>query len=56
MIRREVASGRGGELGARLPQLVYVAIAPFLGPEQAAAELERKIAREAASGEAAAAA
>jgi AcrR family transcriptional regulator len=45
VIRREVAVGAGGQLMGRLPQLTYVAIAPFLGPEAAIEALEEKIAR-----------
>ena len=35
MIQREVAAGNGARLPERLPQLVYIALAPFLGPREA---------------------
>ncbi len=35
MIQRDVANGRATEVGRRLPQLAYVAIAPFAGPQEA---------------------
>lgn len=37
IIQHEVAGGRTAELPCRLPQLAYVAIAPFLGPDAAIA-------------------
>ena len=35
LIQRDLAAGRAIEVGRRLPQLAYVAIAPFAGPENA---------------------
>jgi AcrR family transcriptional regulator len=35
IIQHEVAAGRIAEMPRRLPQLAYIAIAPFTGPEQA---------------------
>lgn len=40
-IRRHIAEGEAATLTARLPQLTYVAIAPFMGAEQAVRELRR---------------
>jgi AcrR family transcriptional regulator len=37
LIQREVADGRGADLPRRLPQLTYIALAPFLGPSEAIA-------------------
>jgi AcrR family transcriptional regulator len=41
IIYRHVASGRAGELPRHLPQLAYIAIAPFTGREQAIELLEK---------------
>lgn len=35
IIQHDVADGRTAELGRRLPQLAYIAMAPFLGPQAA---------------------
>ena len=35
IVQREVAAGRATELPRRLPQLAYIALAPFLGPAEA---------------------
>jgi AcrR family transcriptional regulator len=40
-IRHEVAHGRAAELPRLLPRLTYVAIAPFTGPAEAVALIER---------------
>ncbi len=42
MVQRDVAAGHTAEVGLRLPQLSYVAIAPFAGPERAR-ELVREL-------------
>jgi AcrR family transcriptional regulator len=39
IVQHEVAAGRTAELPRRLPQLTYVAIAPFLGPAEAIARV-----------------
>jgi AcrR family transcriptional regulator len=41
MIRYEIAHGRASELPRLLPRLTYVAIAPFTGPAEAVALIER---------------
>jgi len=46
MIQHDVAAGDFQRLPARLPQLAYVAIAPFLGPEETIEALEAKVARD----------
>jgi hypothetical protein len=43
IIQRDVAAGATAQLPRRLPQLVYVAIAPFLGPAAAIEQIERKL-------------
>jgi len=40
VLHREIAAGRTGELPALLPELTYMMVLPFLGPEAAARELE----------------
>jgi AcrR family transcriptional regulator len=44
LIQHEVVAGRTEEIPARLPQLAYVAMAPFLGPAEAIELLREKIA------------
>jgi len=44
LIQRDVAAGRTTEVGRRLPQLSYVAIAPFVGPELARASVRKMLA------------
>jgi AcrR family transcriptional regulator len=44
MIQHDVAGGRGAELPRRLPQLAYIALAPFLGPVEAIEVMREKIA------------
>ena len=39
IVQHEVAEGRTAELPRRLPQLAYIAIAPFLGPAEAIARV-----------------
>jgi AcrR family transcriptional regulator len=46
IIQYEVAGGRVAELPRRLPQLAYVAIAPFLGPAAAIELVRERIAAE----------
>lgn len=41
VLHREIAAGRTRELPALLPELAYMMVLPFLGPEAAARELER---------------
>jgi AcrR family transcriptional regulator len=41
LLHREIAAGRTAELRALLPELTYMMVLPFLGPEAAAGELER---------------
>jgi len=41
IIYREVAGGRAEQLPDRVPELMFICVLPFLGPEAAAAELER---------------
>jgi AcrR family transcriptional regulator len=41
VIYRLVASGRAGELPRHLPQLAYIALAPFIGRDEAIAHVER---------------
>ena len=41
LIFDEVRAGRGDQLRARLPDLVYSVLMPFLGPETAAREMRR---------------
>jgi AcrR family transcriptional regulator len=45
LIQRDVANGRATEVRRRLPQLAYVAIAPFAGPEAAREVVGELIAR-----------
>ncbi len=45
IIQSDVEAGRIAELPRRLPQLAYVATAPFLGPEQTIGLLREKVAR-----------
>jgi AcrR family transcriptional regulator len=42
-IQHEVANGRVAEIPCRLPQLAYIAIAPFTGPSAAIELIEEKI-------------
>jgi AcrR family transcriptional regulator len=42
VLHREIAAGRTAELPALLPELAYMMVLPFLGPEAAAGELERE--------------
>jgi AcrR family transcriptional regulator len=46
IVQGEVAAGRTAELPRRLPQLAYIAVAPFIGPPAAIAVLREKIAAE----------
>jgi AcrR family transcriptional regulator len=46
VVQQEVAAGRTAELPRLLPQLTYIAIAPFLSPRDAIAVLREKIAAE----------
>lgn len=46
IIQYEVASGQVAEIPRRLPQLAYIAVAPFMGPAAAIELLREKIARE----------
>jgi AcrR family transcriptional regulator len=48
ILQRHVASGEYGELPRYLPQLVYIAIAPFTGAQEAIASVERLSAAETA--------
>jgi AcrR family transcriptional regulator len=41
VLHREIAAGRTAELPELLPELTYMMVLPFLGPEAAAPELER---------------
>lgn len=43
IIRRDLAEGRAAELPRRVPQLTYIAIAPFTGPVAAAELIEEMI-------------
>jgi AcrR family transcriptional regulator len=49
VLHREVAAGRTAELPELLPELTYMMVLPFLGPEPAAEELQRGPASEAAA-------
>jgi AcrR family transcriptional regulator len=49
VLHREIAAGRVEELPAMLPELAYMMVLPFLGPEAAARELERPPETEAAA-------
>jgi AcrR family transcriptional regulator len=49
LIQHDVTRGAIAELPSRLPQLAYVAIAPYLGPQAARELLEEKIARDSAA-------
>jgi AcrR family transcriptional regulator len=49
VLRREIAAGGVEQLPELLPELMYVMVLPFLGPEAAAQELERAPAKEAAA-------
>jgi AcrR family transcriptional regulator len=40
ILYREIAAGRGSALPEMLPELMYMMVLPFLGPEAAARELE----------------
>lgn len=40
LLHREIAAGRNGELPQLLPELTYMMVLPFLGPEAAARALE----------------
>jgi AcrR family transcriptional regulator len=40
MIQQEIAAGAGATLPRLVPQLTYLMVLPFLGPERAARELE----------------
>jgi len=40
IIRSQIAAGRAGELARRVPQLAYLAIAPFTGPQAAVQLIE----------------
>jgi AcrR family transcriptional regulator len=50
IVQHEVAEGRTLELPRRLPQLTYIAIAPFLGPAEAIAKVGALVAAEPAGG------
>jgi AcrR family transcriptional regulator len=56
VLHRELTAGRVAELPELLPELMYMMVLPFMGPEAAAAELERGAVADAAAaqGEAAA--
>jgi AcrR family transcriptional regulator len=45
LVQRDVAAGHATEVGRRLPQLTYVAIAPFAGPQRARELVTEMIAR-----------
>ncbi len=45
IIQHEVASGRVAQIPGRLPQLAYIAIAPFLGPQAAIELVQEKAGR-----------
>lgn len=49
LLHREIAGGRVAELPELLPELMYMMVLPFLGPDAAARELERGPAKEAAA-------
>jgi AcrR family transcriptional regulator len=49
VLHREVAGGRVADLPELLPELMYMMVLPFLGPEAAARELERTPTKEAAA-------
>jgi AcrR family transcriptional regulator len=49
ILHREVSAGRIDELPGLLPELMYMMVLPFLGPEAAAKELERGATREEAA-------
>jgi AcrR family transcriptional regulator len=49
VLHREVAADRTAELPDMLPELTYMMVLPFLGPEAAAKELQRGAASEAAA-------
>jgi AcrR family transcriptional regulator len=51
LIRRQIAAHKAAELPRHVPQLTYVAIAPFLGAEAAAEVIEGIVARHAKVGE-----
>ena len=44
VLHREIAAGRVEQLPELLPELMYMMVLPFLGPEAAARELERPVA------------
>jgi hypothetical protein len=45
IVQHEVAAGNTAELPRLLPQLSYIAVAPYLGPQAAIAAIEEKLAR-----------
>jgi hypothetical protein len=49
VLHREIAGGRVEQLPELLPELTYMMVLPFLGPEAAARELERTPGSEAAA-------
>jgi len=51
IVQGEVEGGRTRELPRRLPQLAYIAIAPFYGPEAAVERVRRLLAADARGGE-----
>jgi AcrR family transcriptional regulator len=50
IVQRQIAQGELATLGARLPQLAYIAIAPFAGAEEAIGIVEEMKARHLAAG------
>jgi len=50
VVQRHVASGDAAELPRKLPQIVYIAIAPFMGPEEAIRLVEKLSARQLSTG------
>jgi AcrR family transcriptional regulator len=55
VLHRELTAGRAGELPELLPELMYMMVLPFLGPEAAAGELDRGPKADAPAGKEAAA-
>lgn len=49
VLHREITCGRSEELPTLLPELMYMMVLPFMGPEAAALELARGAEREAAA-------
>jgi hypothetical protein len=49
LIRRQIAAHKAAELPRHVPQLAYVALAPFLGAEAAAGVIEGIVAKESAA-------